>query len=106
MFYNLNLEFSTRLKNPLVGGMCCAYKKIAFEKAGGFREGILLEDFDLSERISKFGKVKLNKNVIVLTSPRRIEKWGSIKTIYNYLNIYLNYLIRNYKRPKEYEPIR
>ena len=104
-----NFMYSTiKLNKPQVPGICCAYRKSAFRKVGGFDENIkTLEDFDLSLRIAKLGKVKFVESTAVITSHRRFEKWGSIKTVKEYLHNYSRFLLTGKSfGVNNYRPIR
>jgi len=106
--FNQFMKRSIKTKKPQVAGICCAYRKKVFENVGGFNEYLdTLEDFDLSERISKKGKIAFIQNTLALTSNRRIKKWGRIKSIRKYLQLYFNYILRKktFNR-NEYKPIR
>jgi glycosyltransferase involved in cell wall biosynthesis len=75
-------------------GSCCAYGKSTFDQVNGFDEKIkTLEDFDLSERVSKLGEIKYIENTMALVSTRRIAKWGRIKAVERYLSLYLKHLL-------------
>ncbi len=106
--FNQFMKRSIKSKKPQIPGICCAYRKKAFEEVGGFNEYLdTLEDFDLSERISKEGKIVLIKNTLALTSHRRIKKWGRMKSIRKYLKLYFNYIIRKKTfHRNDYRPIR
>jgi len=107
-FYNQFSKNSIKVGKPQIAGMFMATKKEIFNLVGGFDEKLkILEDFDFSERVSKFGKVKIVESALVLTSPRRIEKWGKAKGAAKYLAIYLAYLLtRRDVGWKIYKPIR
>ncbi|OYT42263.1 MAG: glycosyl transferase [Candidatus Aenigmarchaeota archaeon ex4484_224] len=109
-FYNVFVKTSILLKKPQIPGLFCAYRRDIFEKVNGFDESLkVLEDYDLSERISKYGKIKILENTFVYTSTRRIEKWGRLKSIGLYLYLYSLYFIgvKDYlKKFKLYKPIR
>ena len=107
-FYNQFVKASLIAKKPQIAGMCCAYRKDVFEKVKGFNEKLkTLEDYDLSLRISKFGKIKFIESTFVLTSPRRIRAWGKTKAAIKYLKIYIRYLLTGKDANlKEYKPIR
>lgn len=84
-------------------GSNMAIRKDTYEKIDGHSDISLLEDYDLSEKLFKTKGVKCthNKNQIVYTSARRIEK------LWPYLWVYLcgqyNYHItQNYKKLKKY----
>jgi len=106
--FNQFMKESIKLKKPQIPGIFCAYRKKEFEKVGGFNEDLdTLEDFDLSERISKEGKIVLTQSTLALTSHRRIKKWGRMKSIRKYLKLYFNYIVRKktFNR-NDYRPIR
>jgi len=107
-FYNQFSKNSIKVGKPQIAGMFMATKKEMFDLVGGFDENLkILEDYDFSERISKFGKVKIVESTFVLTSPRRIEKWGKAKGAAKYLAIYLAYLLTGKDVGwKIYKPVR
>ncbi|RLI97854.1 MAG: glycosyl transferase [Candidatus Aenigmatarchaeota archaeon] len=110
LYWIANQFVSRSLKSskPQVFGICCAYRKEAFERVNGFDERLkTLEDLDLAERISKLGEIVLVEDTFVLTSPRRIKKWGKTKAARKYLLGYLNYLLTGKGfSAKEYRPVR
>jgi len=62
---------------PLFPGFNIAVKKKAFNAVGGFREdNMVCEDFDLSLKLRKLGKVKFNKKMFAGTSSRRMKEMG------------------------------
>ncbi|MGC8812009.1 MAG: glycosyltransferase [Candidatus Aenigmatarchaeota archaeon] len=106
--YDQLAKASIKTRNPHIAGMCCAYRKDAFEKVGGFNEKLkVYEDVDLSKRISKFGKIVFIESTMALTSPRRIEAWGRTKAAGRYVSTYLSYLLRGKSIGyNKYKPIR
>lgn len=61
-------------------------KREIFEKVGGFDEEIkIAEDHDFARRAGKVGKFGFIKTKPVLTSPRRFEKEGRIRTYFKYI---------------------
>jgi len=107
-FYNQFVKASLRAGKPNIAGICCAYRREAFEKIGGFDENLkTLEDFDVSRRISKLGKTVVADSTFVMTSPRRIKRWGKTKSATKYIKMYLNYLLTGKSMgTDEYTPIR
>ena len=107
LFFNQFVKISLNFK-PKIPGLCCMYRKEVFEKVNGFDEKVkLLEDFDLSERISNLGEIVIADKTFVLTSPRRIEKWGKMNTIRKYTTLYLKYFLSKEKFDlRKYKPIR
>jgi glycosyltransferase involved in cell wall biosynthesis len=107
-FYTQFAKTSIKFKRVHIAGICCAYKKKAFEEAGGFDEGLIFsEDMDFSRRISKLGDVAFTDKTIALTSTRRFERWGRTRGAGKYLAFYLNYLLRGKSVALKYfKPIR
>ena len=106
--FNIFSKISTFTKKPQISGIFMCVKAEYFRKIGGFNEELkILEDFDFSERIAKLGKVKIVESTMVLTSPRRIERWGKIKAPLRYVDIYLSYLLTGKDiGAKFYRPVR
>ena len=89
-----------------VVGSNFAVDKQAFEEVHGFNEKLkTYEDWDLSKRLGKCGKIVFVKDAVVRTSTRRVEAWGMRKYfVYHAGNIVRYNLL---KKPKEqYAPIR
>lgn len=77
MFYNSFAKASVRIGKPQIAGFFCAYRRSAFERVGGFDDKVgILEDFHLSRKISSQGKVVFVGSALVMTSHRRLAKWG------------------------------
>ena len=77
MFHNNFSRASIKVGRPQVAGFFCAYRRTAFEKIEGFDETVgVLEDYHLSQRIVKLGKIEFVTDTIVLTSHRRLKEWG------------------------------
>ncbi len=77
---NLRAKF---LKAPL-GDQGIFVRKKVFQKMGGFRSDVLLEDLDFSLRMKKEGQVVLLKE-LVRTSPRKWERYGIFRTTLSHL---------------------
>ncbi len=94
------------IKRPLIIGHNFCVKKSFFNKLKGFNEDyITYEDWDLSTKLQKLGKIKFLNNAVVYTSVRRTKKWGIIKYLFFTLGNIARYGL--FKKPKEdYEPIR
>jgi glycosyltransferase involved in cell wall biosynthesis len=107
-FFNQFARNSIKVGKPQISGAFMAVKKSVFDAVGGFDENIkTLEDFDFSEKVSKFGKVKIVDNTFVLTSPRRLKKWGIFESIFKYtFEIYLPYLLARAPNWRIYKPVR
>lgn len=71
---------------PHAPGFCIFIKKKIHNKINGFDEQILLaEDHDYVQRASKFGSFGVLQCHPILTSSRRFEKDGHLKTIAKYI---------------------
>jgi len=104
-FYNQFLVISLKTKKPQVTGTIMGLRRKDFFKVGGFSEKKdILEDFDFSERMAKIGKVGITNSTCVLTSSRRIEKWGATKNVKSLVS-YFTYLFTG-KGIGKYEPVR
>lgn len=81
-----------RTKSPHIVGLCFAVRKSAFDESGGFDESMHhLEDYDLSERIGKLGRAVFNEQTFVMTSTRRLHKWGVVGTLVTTVASYMKY---------------
>lgn len=78
---------------PHASGVCFVCRRDAFEKAGGFNEKLsVTEDIDLAMRLRKYGRFVFMRNTLVMTSPRRVQKWGLYRTASVYVTNYLRVL--------------
>ncbi len=97
-----------RLGVPQDPGYCFFYRREVFEKLGGFREDLVMnETHDLAIRSKAHGKF-IYLNVPVFTSLRRYKKLGYVKTIGEYLRSSITYF-RTGAVPKskfKFEPVR
>ena len=60
-------------------GNNCAYRKKAFQKIGGFNQKVSFwEDTELSMRVKKVGKLRIDGRLKVVTSTRRFRQMGYI----------------------------
>lgn len=84
---------SFKLRRPMIAGTAFVVRRSAFERAGGFNEKIFItEDMELAARLRRFGRSVFMKNTLVLTSPRRLQKWGRYRSIRAYVTNYLRVL--------------
>jgi glycosyltransferase involved in cell wall biosynthesis len=91
-------------KLSLFPAMCVAYRKKAFESAGGFREDFTtLEDLDLSKRVSKLGITKIAIRAHAFSSTRRIHK-HLVTTVAYHIFCDVRYLLTG-KGPRRYPKV-
>ncbi len=100
------VKASVLLSRPCIVGSNFAVRKDAFVKAGGFNpKMITYEDWDLSLRLKKIGRIKFVNNAEVKTSARRINAWGVAGFFAFYVNNMARYTF--FKKPRrEYRQIR
>lgn len=85
----------------------CAYRKDAFQKAGGFDESLsMLEDTELSLRMRRYGKLKIDKKMIVYNSARRFQQEGYIRVFFRYLKEYLNLFTGKKVKSRHFDTIK
>lgn len=100
-FLNRIVWLSIKTSVPAVAGNAVAYRAEAFKKLGGFDERMVAsEDQDLCMRCSKIGKVTYMRNVVALTSARRLEKLGFLGLIRNWSETTLNLILK--KKQEKY----
>ncbi len=100
------VPFLIFFKRALIIGHNFCIRKTIFIKLKGFNENyITYEDWDLSTRLQKFGRIKFVSNAVVYTSIRRTAKWDIIKYLFFTLGNIVRYGL--FKKPKsDYELIR
>ena len=85
----------------LFPGICVAYRHAEFSESGGFREDFgIVEDLDLSRRISQLGTCTVNKKASASVSTRRLEK-NLLQTVLFHMYCDVRYLITG-KAPANY----
>lgn len=105
--YNSVTKLGVKTSQPLIAGVCVAYKASSFFEIGGFDEQIqALEDLDFSKRIKKMGDIIFNVNTLAITSARRIEKHGNLNYWARLGRLYLKLLAKRKIKLKEYLPVR
>jgi len=84
----------------------CAYRRDAFLKAGGFDESLsMLEDTELSLRMSKLGKLIIDKDLWVYNSARRFKQEGYRRVFMRYLRAYFTLFIGRGVKEGHFEKI-
>jgi glycosyltransferase involved in cell wall biosynthesis len=88
----------------LFPGICVAYRRADFTEVGGFREDFgIVEDLDLSRRMSHLGFCTVNKKARALVSTRRLEK-NLLQTVLFHMYCDVRYLITG-KAPASYPKV-
>lgn len=102
----LFVKLSVLIGRPSIVGLNFAVLRNAYEKVGGFDPNLATyEDWDMSLRLMKVGKIAYLDDALVYTSVRRVEKWG----IHGFFAYYVGNMWRYtlLKKPKkEYELVR
>lgn len=94
------VKFGIATGSPTIIGSNFAVRKRYFAKIKGFDEKLITyEDWDLSNRLKKLGKIVFVDDAVVHTSARRVEAWG----IHGYFAYHVGNMIRYtlFKKPKE-----
>ncbi|MBI5355561.1 MAG: glycosyltransferase [Candidatus Aenigmarchaeota archaeon] len=72
---------------PAYPGMAVAYERKTFEKLGGFREDLgISEDIDMSRRVSRAGRCKIDSEAVCYVSTRRLHKNLFFMTVFHLYN--------------------
>ena len=95
-----------RLGKPSTISSNLMVRKSAYLKLGGFSTTMnTYYDWDLSNRLSKVGRIVFVENAVAETSVRRIKKWGMLKYFAFHTGNVIRYNL--FHEPKQdYEPIR
>lgn len=88
--YLANLR--ARLLGAPLGDQGIFVRREVFLRLKGFRSSVLLEDLDFSLRMKKQGRVVLLREQIV-TSPRRWERYGLLRTTLSHLRFVIGHFI-------------
>jgi glycosyltransferase involved in cell wall biosynthesis len=85
IFYSIHnpiLKIGTKLGFGYGRGECQVIKKQAFKTVGGYDATVHAgEDFDLYGRLTKIGKIKYDKDLLVYESTRRFRKYGYFRVL-------------------------
>ena len=85
----------------------CAYRRNAFLSAGGFDEKLsMLEDTELSIRMKKYGKMVIDKRMVVYNSARRFKQEGYIRVFLRYFKEYINLFMGKAVSSKHFDTIK
>ncbi len=102
----LFVKVSILMGQPSIVGSNFAVRKDAFRKVGGFDERYMThEDYDLSLRLKKAGRIVYVNDAVVHASIRRVKAWG----VFGYFTYHTGNMFRYHllRKPKEeYDPIR
>ena len=91
----------------LQGGNCMI-RKSALDSLDGYDTSVAFygEDTMTAKRLQRFGKIKFNMRLNLLSSARRLEKQGVLKTTWLYLVNYLYVTFKNKPHTNEYKDFR
>ncbi len=76
--YNVNLRSS--LLNTFFGDQAMFVRRDVFGRAGGFKDWSVMEDLEILARLRPYGRLTV-LNEAVVTSPRRHQRTGWVRTI-------------------------
>lgn len=91
----------------MMRGECQIIRREIYDEAGGYNYNLYAgEDFELSTRIRKKGKILFSKDFVIYESPRRYHTWGYLKIIISwFLNSISSWLLKK-SYNKKWEEIR
>jgi glycosyltransferase involved in cell wall biosynthesis len=98
------VRISILFGKPCIVGSNFAVRASALRKSGGFDENLVTyEDWELSNRLKKYGKIRYVESAYVRTSARRVILWGMWRYFMYYLiNVVMYNLFKksmsNYKK--------
>ena len=105
--HNNYVAFLNMIGMGMGRGECQVVKKDDFRHVGGYNAELVAgEDFDLYRRLTKIGRVKFERKLVVLESPRRFRKYGYLKTVWFWTLNSLSVMAFNKSVSKEWEAIR
>ncbi|MEN6511147.1 MAG: glycosyltransferase [Chloroherpetonaceae bacterium] len=106
-FHNNYFRFLNFFGIGMGRGECQIIRREIFDKAGGYNPNLVAgEDYDIFRRIAKIAKIKFERKLVVLESPRRFRKYGYCKTIIFWIMNSLSVDFRGKSASKEWEVIR
>lgn len=106
-FYNNYVRLINRLWIGMGRGECHIISRKAFFESGGYDESLAAgEDFDLYNRIRKYGRVKFRNDLLVYESPRRYRKYGYAKVFLDWAGNSLSVFLFKRSISKNWEAVR
>jgi len=75
------INMRSRLSGISTGDQCQFVRRSVFERMGGFPEQALMEDIEFSRRLKRYGRIACLRQKVV-TSSRRWEKYGVMRTVW------------------------
>lgn len=100
------VKLSMKLHRPVFMGSNFAVRKSAFDRVNGFRDNMIsYEDWELSNRLKRQGRMVYSMDATVQTSIRRVRKWGMARYFWFYATNFLKFHIFK-ESHKEYKPVR
>ncbi|MCX7876372.1 MAG: glycosyltransferase [Melioribacteraceae bacterium] len=106
-FINCYVHALNSIGIGMMRGECQIIRKSVYENVGGYNINLYAgEDFEISTRIRKKGKILFAKNLIIYESPRRYHSWGYIKILFSwFLNSISSWFLKK-SFNKKWEEIR
>ncbi|MBI4362034.1 MAG: glycosyltransferase [Euryarchaeota archaeon] len=83
LFWFINNYFSAAILAgvPHAAGICMVARAGAFEASGGFNAELhVAEDVDMAMRLRRYGRFTYLRKTLVVTDPRRVQRWGIART--------------------------
>jgi glycosyltransferase involved in cell wall biosynthesis len=110
--YVILSDWQFYIKNNLlgIGATCGEFQMMTsavFKKLNGYREDLVMgEDLDLFYRISRLGKTKTDRSLVIYHTGRRPRAIGWPRLIWQWVSNSLHIKVLDRAHTKEWEPIR
>ena len=106
-FINVYVRVLNLIGIGMARGECQIVKKEINDEIGGYNINLFAgEDFELSTRLRKKGKILFAPELIVYESPRRYHSWGYIRIISSwFMNSMTSWFLKK-SVSKKWEPVR
>ena len=106
-FINVYVQVINFLGIGMARGECQLIRKDVYNSVGGYNPALNAgEDFELSTRLRKKGKILFARDITVYESPRRYHQWGYLKIIYSWFVNSMSSWIFKRSVSKKWEPVR
>jgi glycosyltransferase involved in cell wall biosynthesis len=106
-FINVYVRVLNFIGIGMARGECQIVKKKIYNEIGGYNFNLFAgEDFELSTRLRKKGKILFSPEIVVYESPRRYHSWGYIRIIISwFMNSMTSWFLKK-SVSKKWEPVR
>ena len=106
-FFNQYVRLLNSVGIGMGRGECQIIRKNTFIQSGGYNPQLAAgEDFELYNRLCKFGKVKYDAMLLVYESPRRFRKYGYARVYFDWIKNGFTVLLKKRSASNVWEEVR